>query len=59
MNASYQLALDYDQNFINFSNFKEEIKVQLCNLQKWEDQSNNSTKNFVLADEEDQDYRYL
>ena len=59
MNASYQLALDYDQNFINFSNFKEEIKVQLSNLQKWEDQSNNSTKNFVLADEEDQDYRYL
>ena len=59
MNTTYQLALDYDQNFINFSNFKEEIKVQLSNLQKWEDQSNNSTKNFVMADEEDEDYRYL
>lgn len=59
MNSEYQLAIDYDQSFINFSSFKEEIKTQLNNLQQWSNQSSNSTKNFVLADEDDQEYRYL
>ena len=59
MNTKYQLAMDYDQNFLNFSSFKEEIKVHLNNLQKWDNQIHNSTKNFVLADKEDPDYRYL
>lgn len=59
INSEYQLAIDFEQSFINFSNFKEEIKVQLSNLQKWSKQSNNSTKNFVLADEGDEEYRYL
>lgn len=55
----FHLAIDYEQSFINFSNFKEEINIQLNNLQEWEGQSKNSTKNFVLADEDDPDYRYL
>lgn len=59
INSEYQLAIDFEQSFINFSNFKEEIKVQLSNLQKWSKQSNNSTKNFVLANEGDEEYRYL
>jgi predicted P-loop ATPase len=59
INSEYQLAIDYEQSFINFSSFKEEIKVQLNNVQKWEHQINNSTKNFVLADEDDEEYRYL
>jgi hypothetical protein len=63
MNTSYQLAIDYEQAFINFHNFKEEIKVQLGNLQAWEPtaprQKQTSSKDFVLADEDDPDYRYL
>jgi hypothetical protein len=58
-NSEYQLALEYEQNFLHFSNFKNEIKTQLNNLQTWNDQVFNSTKNFVLADEDDPDYRYL
>ena len=53
MNTTYQLAIDYEQNYINFSTFKEEVKIQLGNLQQWEDEKNNSSKNFVLADEDD------
>lgn len=53
MNTTYQLAIDYEQNYINFSTFKEEVKIQLGNLQEWEDENNNSSKNFVLADEDD------
>jgi hypothetical protein len=58
-NSEYQLAMDYELNSINFSNIKEEIHTDVTNLTKWKNQSNNSTKNFVLADEDDPDYRYL
>lgn len=32
----FHLAIDYEQSFINFANFKEEINIQLNNLQNWE-----------------------
>lgn len=51
VNSQYQLAIEYEQNFINFASFKEEIKFQIDNIQNWENMSNNSSKNFVLADE--------
>jgi hypothetical protein len=51
--------MDYELNNINFSNMKEEIKTEVSNLQRWDNQSYNSTKNCVLADEDDPDYRYL
>lgn len=57
--SEYQLAMDYELNNINFGNIKEEIKTEVSNLQKWPNQSFNSTKNCVLADEDDPDYRYL
>lgn len=58
-NSEYQLGIDYELSNINFSNIKEEINTEIANLTKWKDQSFNSTKNFVLADEDDPDYRYL
>lgn len=58
-NSEYQLAMDYQLNNINFSNIKQDIKTQITNLPKWNNQSFNSTKNFVMADEDDPDYRYL
>jgi hypothetical protein len=46
--------MDYDQHFLNFSNFRDEIQTQISNLQRWENEVNNSSKNFVMADEGDE-----
>ncbi len=51
--------MDYELSNLNFSNIKEEIHTEVTNLTKWKNQSKNSTKNFVIADEDDPDYRYL
>lgn len=51
--------MDYELNNINFSNIKQDIKTEITNLQRWNNQNYNSSKNFVMADQDDPDYRYL
>jgi hypothetical protein len=39
--------------------FAREVDTRIDNLTEWEGMTNNSTKNCVLADEDEPDYRYL
>ena len=50
MDPKYRFIMAYDQNFLNINNLKDDVQVQINNLQQWDNQVHNSTKNFVLAD---------
>ena len=50
MDPSCRFIMSYEQNFVLFPKMKDDIPVHINNLQQWDNQLHNSTKNFVLAD---------
>lgn len=58
---SYHIGLQFDTPQLNFDWFKKQISLQLTNKLKTKDYSfkKDSQKNFILVDEEDDDYLYL
>lgn len=58
-NSEYQLAMDYQLPSINFSSMKKEVNTELSNVLEWNGKTNTSSKNCVIADENDPDYRFF